>query len=33
MSNTAVLVGVCPGFCEELAYTLGEAGYSIGMFA
>ena len=33
MPETAVLVGVGPGFCEAFAHKLCEEGYSIGLFA
>ncbi|MFB6299981.1 MAG: SDR family NAD(P)-dependent oxidoreductase [Halobacteriales archaeon] len=33
MSETALIAGHGPGFCEELAWELADAGYAIGLFA
>ncbi len=33
MPETAVIAGHGPGFCEEFAFELAEAGYAVGLFA
>lgn len=33
MPGTALIAGHGPGFCEEFAYRLAEAGYGVGLFA
>jgi NADP-dependent 3-hydroxy acid dehydrogenase YdfG len=33
MPQTAVIAGHGPGFCEELAFELAEAGYAVGLIA
>jgi len=33
MAGTAVIAGLGPGFCEELAWKLAREGHAVGMFA
>jgi len=33
MSKTAIIAGVGPGFCEQLAWKLAREGYALGLFA